>query len=346
MDFLEILEEAFNTKTLGSKVGQQTFQANMLTSELARKLQPSDRNKRYVYKHLFGALRESLTPEKFDIYKSFIHSSDDRNNFLEILRHTINTKFNNMIGSGSSINFLGKNTIRQIIDIFPTSDYSHESDKHGDPMTTRRKVTQFKPKERVEESASPRQIISHYIKRVILYTIQKDPKMHGVRNIASMIKNIIETELGELSTNQLDYFAKGVEKQIINRNQRYKIGTLRGLLTNVQVENVATPFQKYNKKHTNTNSHQHSMRRTMGNDTDRESKTMVPRVRKDLKTPYQSSVANVAQNQTKILTPFDIRNLEQDYQIDFSDRRVKTIKGKTNMMLVPLQNGGWKLEHK
>lgn len=127
------------------------------------------------------------------------------------------------------------------------------------------------------------------------------------------------------------------------------LGNISYLIKNPIRENnnpYLTPFQKYQKNHPNQNGHQHSMRRTTGNDTERQTKEMVPNVRKNLRSPYKNDAVNKSQSQSKILTPIEIQQISNDYNIDFDDRRIKTIKGKTNMILTPLNNGGWKLEHR
>jgi len=113
-----------------------------------------------------------------------------------------------------------------------------------------------------------------------------------------------------------------------------------------EVQESLNPYMKYTKDHPNQQGHHHSLRRTVGNDTDRKSLTMIPKVRKNLKTPYKSKVVNKAQSTATILTPLEKQQIENDYGIDFGDRRVKTVKGKTNMVLTPLASGGWKLERK
>jgi hypothetical protein len=107
-----------------------------------------------------------------------------------------------------------------------------------------------------------------------------------------------------------------------------------------------TASQKYTNEHPNHKGHQHSMRRTTGNDNARQTKKMVPKVRGDMRNPYKSDVANMSQTDDKILSPREMQEITNTYNIDFSDRRVKTIKGKTNMILTPIKNGRWKLGHK
>ena len=79
---------------------------------------------------------------------------------------------------------------------------------------------------------------------------------------------------------------------------------------------------------------------------DRKTLGMVGKIHMKKKNPYTADVANKAQTEAKILSPMEIQQIADGYNIDFDDRRVKTIKGKTNMILTPLKNGGWKLEHR
>lgn len=117
------------------------------------------------------------------------------------------------------------------------------------------------------------------------------------------------------------------------------------IFENLENNPYLTPSQKYEKKHKNQNAHHHSINRTMGNDTNRKSKKMVPKVRRELKNPYKNKSVNKSQNTERVLTPLEMQTIEHDYGIDFNDRRIKTIKGKTNMILTPLKNGGWKIGH-
>lgn len=109
--------------------------------------------------------------------------------------------------------------------------------------------------------------------------------------------------------------------------------------------NEQTEYQKYIGSH--KNSHEQSLGRTLGlKQNQRKHQNFVPNVRKDKINPYKSDVANIAEKAAKILTPIDMQELKNIYNIDFSDRRVKTIKGKTGMILTPLPNGSWQLSHK
>ena len=186
--------------------------------------------------------------------------------------------------------------------------------------------------------------------------------------LARMIFLYHGKDLINFTSKELEYFVKRVEGRIRQHYKNYKGGILKTLSSIIsrkgknfdsdiyesknsqfRVENVnpyLTQSQKYTQKHPNRNGHQHSMRRTTGNDIDRQGKKMVPAVRKDLKNPYSVNVVNKAQTGSKILTPIETKEISDNYNIDFDDRRVKTIKGKTNMILTPLKNGGWKLEHR
>lgn len=137
----------------------------------------------------------------------------------------------------------------------------------------------------------------------------------------------------------------------LSRTKSYRIGGKKDPVNKKKVKPVSeslTPYQKYNQVHKNSNSHMHSKNRTTGTDQEkRKSQNIVPDVRKDsLKKPYKNNVVNKAQSSKVILTPIQMQQIEHDYQIDFNDKRKKTIKGKTNMILTPLKNGQWQLERK
>ena len=106
-----------------------------------------------------------------------------------------------------------------------------------------------------------------------------------------------------------------------------------------------TQAQKYDGARTETPPHQ-GLKRTTEMPHERKTLGMVGKVHMKKKNPYIADVANKAQTKSKILTPIEIQQISDGYNIDFDDRRVKTIKGKTNMILTPLKNGGWKLEHR
>lgn len=218
----------------------------------------------------------------------------------------------------------------------------------------------------ISESIHPKQAMKHYIKWIFFHIYEEVPNLRNSFAMAQVILKYLRKELQKFTPSQKIIFVKGVEKYIRNYNPEYKGGILEFLNARqnsedvysdidspvenqVRIEGVnpyMTQSQKYNQEHPNQSGHQHSMRRTTGNDLSRKKKTMVPAVRKNMKTPYKSDVVNKAQTQSRILTPIEIQRIEHDYNIDFSDRRIKTIKGKTNMILTPLKNGGWKLEHK
>ena len=110
-----------------------------------------------------------------------------------------------------------------------------------------------------------------------------------------------------------------------------------------------TEYQKYSQKHLQQNSHEQSLARTVGKrQHERKSQSFVPEVRNRLKNPYISDAANQAEKTGslgKILSQNEMEDISVKYGIDFNDRRKKTIKGKTGLLLIPLDNGGWKMSH-
>ena len=354
MNFLEILEEAtsFNTKDLSTKKGKMSIFANILAVRIRKHIGSS--NPRHILRNLWGAAQAVITPEVLNSYKSFLSDQDDVLTFLNMVQTALK------IPEGYKSNFL-----RMIIDKFPVSDYSYTVGSKGEPSLTRGKVTQFK-QHPVTESTTPKEELNHYIKYIFFRIRERVPNLRNAFAMAQVILEYLGKELHQFSPRQLEYFVKGIERYIHHHNQHYKGGILKYLNARQNPEDVysnvnepesarlriegtnpyLTQSQKYTQDHPNQDGHQHSMRRTTGNDIDRQRKTMVPSVRKDLKNPYIADVANKAQTKSKILTPIEIQQISDGYNIDFDDRRVKTIKGKTNMILTPLKNGGWKLEHR
>lgn len=351
MNFSEILEEALNTKELSTKVGRMKLFSGMLASEIRKYIQ-SD-NPRYILKNLWGAAQNIITPEKLETYKSFLKDQEDVLMFLNMVQNNLR------IPSGYKNNFL-----RMIIDKFPVSDYSYSLGPKGEPSLTRSRLTQFKHP--VNESVITKEILDHDARWVFFRIKEELPTLKSNFSIAQIVLKNMGKELHQFHTKQLNYFVRRLENYIKHHNHSYKGGLMKYLTlrqnpediyastsepepSHLRVENnnpYLTQAQKYTKNHPNQDGHQHSMRRTTGNDTARKTKSMVPKVRQNLKNPYESNVANQAQTKSKVLTPLEIQQMSNDYGLDFNDRRVKTMKGKTNMILTPLSNGGWKLEHR
>jgi len=218
----------------------------------------------------------------------------------------------------------------------------------------------------LSESVQTKTHLNYYIKWIFFRIHKQVPSLKNTFAMAQVILEFLGKELRQFDPKQLSYFVKGVERYIYKYNSHYKGDILKYLnayqnpediYSNINQSEAAqfriesvnpylTQSQKYAQNHPNRNGHQHSMRRTTGNDTDRKRKTMVPNVRQNLKNPYKAEVVNKAQTRSKILTPLELQQIAKDYGIDIDDRRVKTIKGKTNMILTPLKNGGWELGHK
>jgi hypothetical protein len=107
-----------------------------------------------------------------------------------------------------------------------------------------------------------------------------------------------------------------------------------------------TQFQDYTSKH---DPHSQSLSRTMGKGQEnRQSLKMGSAVRTDKQNPYQADVMNRAEKSPVILTSKDMAEIDSflPEPIDWNDRRVKSPKGKTGMILTPLVNGGWQLSHR
>lgn len=111
--------------------------------------------------------------------------------------------------------------------------------------------------------------------------------------------------------------------------------------------NEQTEFQKYTNSHKLQDSHGQSRISGVG-DENRKSLKMGSSVRNDKMNPYECDILNRAEKSPQILinnSP-DMKCIVSKYGIDFSDRREKTIKGKTGIYLIPLNNGNWKITHK
>lgn len=113
------------------------------------------------------------------------------------------------------------------------------------------------------------------------------------------------------------------------------------------IKESLTEFQKYTSNH--IKPHSQSLSRSTGkNQENRKSLKMTPDVRHKKQNPYQSDVMNKAEKEPKILTPKDMQELDNSLPqpIDWNDRRIKSPKGKTGMILTPLPSGAWQLSHK
>ena len=220
-------------------------------------------------------------------------------------------------------------------------------------------------KDPISESATPKETMNHYIKYIFFRIREKIPNLKNTFAMAQVILKYIGKELHQFSPRQLEYFVKGVEKYITHYNKNYRGGILKYLNARQNLDDVysnvqepesarlriegANPYltqaQKYDGARTETPHHQ-GLKRTTEMPHERKTLGMVGKVHMKKKNPYIADVANKAQTKSKILTPIEIQQISDGYNIDFDDRRVKTIKGKTNMILTPLKNGGWKLEHR
>jgi len=108
-----------------------------------------------------------------------------------------------------------------------------------------------------------------------------------------------------------------------------------------------TRHQEYTGLH--KNPHSQSESRTTGKNQEKRigSLKMSSDVRSDIQNPYDCDVMNRAEKGPVILTQKDMNELDSylPQPIDWNDRRVKSPKGKTGMVLTPLNNGGWRLSH-
>jgi len=107
-----------------------------------------------------------------------------------------------------------------------------------------------------------------------------------------------------------------------------------------------TEILKYNSAH--KKPHAQSLSRTVGtNQENRNNLSMTTKVQSQKQNPYEADVMNRAEESPVILTPKDMKEIDSflPEPIDWNDRRVKSPKGKTGMILTPLNNGGWKLSH-
>jgi hypothetical protein len=108
-----------------------------------------------------------------------------------------------------------------------------------------------------------------------------------------------------------------------------------------------TELLKYNNAH--KKPHDQSLARTTGIGQEKRKKVrMTSKVEIEKQNPYKANVMNRAEESPVILTPKDMEEINRYAHppIDWSDRRVKSPKGKTGMILTPLVNGGWQLSHK
>jgi len=108
-----------------------------------------------------------------------------------------------------------------------------------------------------------------------------------------------------------------------------------------------TELLKYNSAH--KKPHDQSLARTNGiGQEKRKTLGMTSKVESEKQDPYMANVMNRAEESPVILTPKDMEEINRfTYPpIDWNDRRVKSPKGKTGMILTPLLKGGWKLSHK
>lgn len=122
---------------------------------------------------------------------------------------------------------------------------------------------------------------------------------------------------------------------------------LRKINKRKKIKESLNQFQKYSISHPNQKGHHQAKSRIEGTSSlERKSLSVVPKVRNRLKNPYLANAANNSQDGMRLLTPDDISELSTKYGIDFNDRRTKTIKGKTNMYVIPLPNGQWKMERR
>ena len=220
-------------------------------------------------------------------------------------------------------------------------------------------------KDPISESVQTKENLNHYIKWIFFRIRERVPNLKNVFAMTQVILEYLGSEIHKFNPKQLSYFIKGVEKYINHYNNHYKGGLEKYLnarqnpddvYSDVQepesarfrIESVnpyLTQSQKYDSARTGTPHHQ-GLKRTTEMPHDRKTLGMVGKIHMKKKNPYTADVANKAQTEAKILSPMEIQQIADGYNIDFDDRRVKTIKGKTNMILTPLKNGGWKLEHR